>query len=80
MLKKLTCVNGGSTACEKSILLLKKHFRKMDLQPVQKAIVTLIKIKYFGIMHRYGSYIFIVLLRHYTVIFTFVSLINQKVK
>lgn len=30
----------------------------MGLKPVQKAILTLIKIKYFGIMHRYRSYIF----------------------
>jgi hypothetical protein len=57
--KKLQCVNGSSMGCEKIIVIFikKQHTSEKWTEACTKSYLTLIKIKYFGIMHKYGSYI-----------------------
>lgn len=45
--------------CEKIIVtfIKKQHTSEKWIEACTKSYLTLIKIKYFGVMHKYGSYI-----------------------
>lgn len=66
--------------CEKIIVtfIKKQHTSEKWIEACTKSYLTLIKIKYFGVMHKYGSYIlnFHCHVYTFTIIFTFISLVN----